>query len=116
MSFPVKAVVFDWAGTVIDFGCVAPVAALIEVFGEAGLTLSDAEARRDMGKAKLDHLRALLADADVGARWRDLKGREWAYMIPLVVMSLWIGVYPTPFINFIQKLKKNGEGNVYIRL
>ncbi|HST50823.1 MAG TPA: NADH-quinone oxidoreductase subunit M [Pyrinomonadaceae bacterium] len=34
---------------------------------------------------------------------RDLKGREWAYMIPLVVMSLWIGVYPTPFINFIQK-------------
>ena len=34
---------------------------------------------------------------------RDLKGREWAYMIPLVVMSLWIGVYPAPFINFIQK-------------
>ena len=34
---------------------------------------------------------------------RDLKGREWAYMIPLVVMSLWIGVYPKPFIDFIQK-------------
>jgi NADH-quinone oxidoreductase subunit M len=33
----------------------------------------------------------------------DLKGREWAYMIPLLVMSLWIGVYPKPFIDFIQK-------------
>jgi NADH-quinone oxidoreductase subunit M len=34
---------------------------------------------------------------------KDLKGREWAYMIPLVVMSLWIGVYPKPFLDFIQK-------------
>jgi NADH-quinone oxidoreductase subunit M len=34
---------------------------------------------------------------------RDLKGREWAYMLPLLLMSLWIGVYPTPFIEFIQK-------------
>ncbi|HWW76957.1 MAG TPA: NADH-quinone oxidoreductase subunit M, partial [Pyrinomonadaceae bacterium] len=34
---------------------------------------------------------------------RDLKGREWAYMTPLLVMSLWIGVYPKPFIDFIQK-------------
>ena len=28
MSFPVKAVVFDWAGTMVDFGCMAPVEAL----------------------------------------------------------------------------------------
>ena len=34
---------------------------------------------------------------------RDLKKREWAYLIPLVVMSLWIGVYPKPFLDFIQK-------------
>jgi NADH-quinone oxidoreductase subunit M len=34
---------------------------------------------------------------------KDLKGREWAYMIPLLVMSLWIGVYPKPFLDFIQK-------------
>jgi len=33
----------------------------------------------------------------------DLKGREWAYMVPLLVMSLWIGVYPKPFLDFIQK-------------
>ncbi|MDT7780098.1 MAG: NADH-quinone oxidoreductase subunit [Acidobacteriota bacterium] len=34
---------------------------------------------------------------------KDLKGREWAYMIPLLVMSLWIGIYPKPFLDFIQK-------------
>jgi NADH-quinone oxidoreductase subunit M len=34
---------------------------------------------------------------------RDLKPREWAYLLPLVVMSLWIGVYPKPFIEFIRR-------------
>ena len=74
MSFPVKAVIFDWAGTMVDFGCMAPVIALVAVFGEEGMTLSAEEARRDMGKAKLDHLRALLADPGVAARWTALKG------------------------------------------
>jgi phosphonoacetaldehyde hydrolase len=74
MSFPVKAVVFDWAGTMIDFGCMAPVRALIEVFAEEGLSLAAEEARRDMGKAKLDHLRALLAAPAVATRWLSLKG------------------------------------------
>ena len=33
----------------------------------------------------------------------DLKPREWAYMVPLLVMSLWIGVYPKPFLEYIQQ-------------
>lgn len=33
----------------------------------------------------------------------DLSGREWAYMMPLVVMSLWIGIYPGPFLRYIEK-------------
>ena len=75
MSFPVKAVVFDWAGTMIDFGCMAPIHALLDVFGTEGIVLSVEEARRDMGKAKHDHVRALLADPGVRARWLALKGR-----------------------------------------
>jgi phosphonoacetaldehyde hydrolase len=74
MSFPVKAVVFDWAGTVIDFGCIAPVEALRSVFDKDGVAISAEEARRDMGRAKLDHLKALLADPGVEARWRNAKG------------------------------------------
>src|SRR5262245_37073090 len=33
----------------------------------------------------------------------DLERREWAYMIPLVIASLWIGVYPKPFLEYIQR-------------
>src|SRR5256714_12263840 len=33
----------------------------------------------------------------------DLNIREWAYMLPLVVMSLWIGMYPAPFLRYIEK-------------
>jgi phosphonoacetaldehyde hydrolase len=74
MNFPIKAVVFDWAGTMIDFGCVAPVRALTDVFDKEGVPISAAEARRDMGRAKLDHLRALLSDPAIEGRWRTKKG------------------------------------------
>ena len=74
MSFPVKAVVFDWAGTMVDFGCMAPVEALLAVFAAEGVPLSDAEARRDMGKAKHDHLSAIMANPAVAARWQADKG------------------------------------------
>lgn len=67
---PIQAVVFDWAGTVIDFGCRAPVLALSEVFAEAGIEISEAEARADMGRAKRDHVRALLAMPRVAALWK----------------------------------------------
>ncbi|MDQ3472579.1 MAG: NADH-quinone oxidoreductase subunit M [Acidobacteriota bacterium] len=33
----------------------------------------------------------------------DLSGREWLYMTPLVIMSLWIGIYPQTFINYIRQ-------------
>jgi len=33
----------------------------------------------------------------------DLSTREWIYMIPLVIMSLWIGVYPKPFLSYIER-------------
>ena len=33
----------------------------------------------------------------------DLSRREWLYMTPLVIMSLWIGVYPQPFLNYIRQ-------------
>src|SRR5882724_11970218 len=33
----------------------------------------------------------------------DLSGREWAYMTPLLIMSLWIGIYPQPFLNFVAR-------------
>jgi len=71
----IRAVVFDWAGTMVDFGCQAPVAALIDAFASEGVTLSAADARRDMGRAKRDHVRALLAYSQVAQAWADRQGR-----------------------------------------
>ncbi len=67
-------VIFDWAGTMVDFGCEAPVMALIEAFGDEGVVIDAATARRDMGKAKIDHVRALLLEPSVAASWQAAHG------------------------------------------
>ncbi|GAA0324081.1 phosphonoacetaldehyde hydrolase [Sphingomonas oligophenolica] len=74
MSFAIRAVILDWAGTMIDHGCRAPVVALQRVFEQAGTPISEAEARADMGRAKRDHIRAILAAPRVGEAWRAMHG------------------------------------------
>ena len=71
-----KAVVFDWAGTMIDHGSRAPVVALQRVFAEAGIEISEAEARADMGRAKRDHIGRILATPRVAAEWRAKHGTD----------------------------------------
>jgi len=67
-------VIFDWAGTMVDFGCAAPVKALIEAFAAEGVRIDEPAARRDMGKAKIDHVRSLLHDPVVAAAWQARHG------------------------------------------
>jgi phosphonoacetaldehyde hydrolase len=74
MSFAIKAVILDWAGTMIDHGCRAPVVALQRVFEQAGVPISEAEARADMGRAKRDHIRAILAAPRIAEAWQAAKG------------------------------------------
>lgn len=74
MTFAIKAVVLDWAGTMIDHGCRAPVVALQRVFEQAGVAITEAEARADMGRAKRDHIRAILAQPRVAAAWSAATG------------------------------------------
>jgi phosphonoacetaldehyde hydrolase len=70
----IEFVVFDWAGTLIDYGCRAPLMAFLEAFEAAGLRISEAEARRPMGTHKRDHAREILTFPEVAARVRaDLK-------------------------------------------
>lgn len=68
-------VIFDWAGTMVDFGCMAPVRALIDAFAQEGVEIGEIAARRDMGKAKADHVRSMLEHPDVEAAWRARHGR-----------------------------------------
>ncbi|GHD58294.1 phosphonoacetaldehyde hydrolase [Jeongeupia chitinilytica] len=70
-----QAVIFDWAGTVVDFGSFAPTQVLIDALGGFGIDVHLAEARVPMGLAKWDHIRALGDMPQVAARWQARYGR-----------------------------------------
>ena len=65
-----RAVLFDWAGTTIDHGSLAPVEVVREVFREFGIDVSEAEARQPMGKAKIDHLREVIQMPRIAELWK----------------------------------------------
>jgi len=69
-----KAVIFDWAGTMVDFGSRAPVEAFRTLFAEFGTEITEAEARGPMGLNKIEHIRALLAMPRVGQAWAGANG------------------------------------------
>jgi phosphonoacetaldehyde hydrolase len=74
----IRLVVFDWAGTVIDFGSRAPAAAFVELFAGRGVPVTEAEARGPMGTHKKDHLLAMLNDTGIRRRWAERHGRDWS--------------------------------------
>ena len=73
---PLQGIVFDWAGTTLDFGSRAPVQAVCEAFAAMRVPISQAQAREPMGMAKRDHLRAILRMEEVRQEWRRVYGRE----------------------------------------
>lgn len=71
-----EAVIFDWAGTMVDFGSFAPTQIFVDAFAQAyGFNISLEEARRPMGLGKWQHIEALGQDPDVGPRWITQFGR-----------------------------------------
>jgi phosphonoacetaldehyde hydrolase len=70
----VGLVVLDWAGTIVDHGSIAPIAALIAAFKELGLELSEAEARRPMGLEKRDHIGTILKSPEIASQWTKVFG------------------------------------------
>ena len=69
-----KAAVFDWAGTTVDYGSRAPMGAFVEVFKGFQVAITVDEARKPMGLPKWDHINALLNDSDIAARWKKSHG------------------------------------------
>lgn len=69
-----KAVVFDWAGTMVDFGSRAPMGAFVEAYARLGVEISIQEARGPMGLPKRAHIAALMADPAIAARWQAAHG------------------------------------------
>jgi len=73
----VIAVLFDWAGTMIDFGSRAPVIAMENVLTKANVPVEEVTIRRYMGMAKREHVLAILSEPAVAQRWRDAYGADW---------------------------------------
>lgn len=72
----IRLAIFDWAGTLVDFGCRAPLIAFLESFAAAGLPISEELARRPMGTRKYDHITEILDTPEIRFRARTELGRE----------------------------------------
>lgn len=68
------AVIFDWAGTTVDYGCFAPVQAFVEAFREFGVEPTMDETRKPMGMLKHDHINTMLHMNRIARAWEDAHG------------------------------------------
>ena len=72
---PIQAALLDWAGTTMDFGCMAPAVVFVKVFERAGVPISMEEARVPMGAHKRVHIQKVTELDGVKARWTARHGR-----------------------------------------
>lgn len=71
----IRAVIFDWAGTTVDYGSIAPVMAFVKTFRLHGVEITIGEARGPMGMHKCDHIRAITQMPRVAEAWIARHGR-----------------------------------------
>ena len=69
-----KAAIFDWAGTMIDYGSFAPMGVFVEAFRSFGIDATIAEARAPMGAPKWDHIKTMLSAPRLAAEWDRVHG------------------------------------------
>ena len=73
---PITAAIFDWAGTTIDWGSLAPIKAFCALFEQNGVAITLEEARAPMGAEKREHIRQILAMPRVKDAWIMAQGAE----------------------------------------
>ena len=74
MISDVKAVVFDWAGTMVDFGSFAPMKSFVAAFEAFGVSVTLEEARGPMGLPKRDHIRTMIHQPRIAHLWHQRHG------------------------------------------
>jgi len=112
----VEGVIFDWAGTTVDFGCFAPVNIFLEIFKVAGIEVTMEEARAPMGILKRDHIKAILEMQRIRKLWEVKYGRDfnekdiddlYGEFQPLLISSLKEYTNPIPEVIDTVKLLRN---------
>jgi phosphonoacetaldehyde hydrolase len=114
----IKAVILDWAGTSVDFGCMGPARVFVEIFKRWNIDISAEQARLPMGLAKKDHTRVLLEMPEISQQWLDLYGRypkekdvDDIYTLLTPVMNDIIKEFAVPIpglLNFMEQVKHHG--------
>jgi phosphonoacetaldehyde hydrolase len=114
----VEGIIFDWAGTTVDFGCFAPVNVFVNVFKNAGIDVTMEEARGPMGMLKIDHIRAMLSMPRIDSLWEERYGRPfneqdvknlYAEFEPALMESLEDYTNPLPgVVETVEVLRKQG--------
>ena len=74
----IECIIMDWAGTAVDYGCFAPVAAFMKAFAEKGLSIDVKQTRKPMGLPKIQHIRELLTMPEVNEQFISRYQRSWA--------------------------------------
>lgn len=109
---PLQAVIFDWAGTLVDFGSLAPTQIFVEAFASFGITITLAQARGPMGLSKWDHIHQLLQDASIAAQWQQKFGRMpanedvdaiYARFMPMQIAK--VGEFSAPIAGAVELLQ-----------
>lgn len=118
MEKKIEAVIFDWAGTTVDYGCFAPVQAFMEVFKDAGIEPTMEEVREPMGMLKWDHIRTMLEMPRIKQLWIEKYQKEpedsdadrlYAQFEPSLMKILDQFSAPKPYVTeTVEKLKEMG--------
>src|SRR6201993_524197 len=72
---PIEAALLDWAGTTMDFGCMAPAVVFMEIYRRRKVPITIEEARAPMGAHKKVHIRKISELESVRRRWQEAHGR-----------------------------------------
>ncbi|RBM55240.1 phosphonoacetaldehyde hydrolase [Vibrio paracholerae] len=119
MNSPIQAVIFDWAGTIVDFGSFAPTSIFVEAFKQGfDFEISLAEAREPMGLGKWQHIEAVGKLPSVAQRWQNQFGRPmqasdidtiYAAFMPLQIAKVADHAAPIPHaLEVVEQIRARG--------
>ncbi len=115
---PIEAVILDWAGCTMDFGCLAPAVVFVEVYKRQNVPITMEEARAPMGAHKRVHIQKISQLDAVRRRWQEVHGRYpveedidrmFADFVPLQLecLSDYSGLIPGT-LEVIKELRRRG--------
>ena len=116
-----QLVIFDWAGTTVDYGSFAPVHAFTLAFGKFGLAPTVEEIRAPMGMLKRDHIRTMLAMPRLHQQWEAQQGSvpddaavEKIYDVFEASLLESLSQYATPKPGVVETVAKLQEMGLFI--